>query len=240
MGSKPWVLLACLAACGQVEKASHDAAIDSARAIDAAPDAFTCPAMETVCATSCCTMSEGCSNNTCIDATASCVNIKLLNPNAPSGPYIHSADNAQFFCDMSQTTPVQYEGLALAPFNGSFPGYSIIDAAQLQNPVIQQAFIWAFNKQGGMTALQSYLPPNVCATVSAGQRLLFGGSLMFPSQGQTQTSNLMAGMQYGQELISSSTFIVAPLPPNFFTTYPASQGTGCSDGNNPGFWFQKH
>jgi hypothetical protein len=239
MGSR--VLLLLLAACGQVEKLPVDAAID------AAPDAFSCPAMETICGTSCCVAGQGCNeaSNVCIDATASCANIKIINPNAPSGPYIHSSDNAQFFCDMSKSPVVQYDALAMGRYNAPYTGYTIVNGAELSDPVIQQAFIWAFNKQGGMPALETWTAGNVCTTQAAagGTRLEFAGSLLFPSQGQAQAgTSYTAGMLYGEDLVNHNPpiFMVAPLPTSFFTMYPASGAVNCADSNNPALFFKSH
>jgi hypothetical protein len=259
VGTKHLALVVCFLGCGQVEKAGHDATIDSpAVAIDAAPDAFTCQGTLMACGNACfdlttdnnhcgmctkmCLSNEGCSAGSCIDATASCLNIKALNPNAPSGPYIHSTDNAQFFCDMSKPTPVQYDALAMGRYNATYTGYSIINAAQLTDPVIQQAFIWAFNKQNGMPALETWSPGNVCATASpaGGSRLEFAASLLFPSQGMTQTNMLTAGALYGEDLVNHGpTFMIAPLATSFFTTYPPSEAANCADSNNPALFFKK-
>jgi hypothetical protein len=253
---KQLLLVVCVVGCGQVN-ARPDAAIEGP------PDAFACTGGQLTCGMSstcfdlqtdeahcgtcnnACTGQQGCAAGMCIDATASCANIKVLDPKAPSQEYLHTADGSLFFCDMTKEPPVQYEALAMGRYNGTYAGYTIITGADLADTTIAAAFVYLFNRQGGMTALETWSAGNVCTTTSTagGQRLQFGGSLLFPSQGAMQLSQFTMGMRYGEELVNKQPviFMVAPIAPNFFVTNPPTDLMGnCSDSNNPALYFKKH
>jgi hypothetical protein len=259
MGIKELLLVITLAGCGEVLKAGHDAAPSDAAADTAIDGSPVCSAPMMMCGAACidvmtdeqhcgsctkqCQSTEGCAAGSCIDATASCVNIQMLDPNAASGPYTHSADRTTFFCDMTKTPAVQYDGLAMGRFNGTYSGYSIIDATQLQDAAIQAAFIYWFNRQGGFPALETFSPGNVCTTISTGVRLAFGNSLLFPyANGNTPTA-YTANSIYTEDLVSKNPAVImaAPLDPQFFTMNPPSTITNqCSDVMNPALFFKKH
>lgn len=256
MGIKELALAAGLAACGRVENAGIDA-----NTIDAAPDALVCTAPEMLCGSACldvttdnnhcgsctkqCLSNEGCVASTCIDATASCMNIQMLNPDAASGPYTHTADNTTFFCDMRKSPAVQYDRLAMGRYNGTYAGYSIVDSTQLQDATIQAAFIYWFNRQGGMPALETWTAGNVCTTsaTTGVKRLQFGASLLFPAQGTTDPSTFTINSLYSEELVNKQPpiFMVAPIANNFFQTNPPTDiATQCNDSDNPALYFKKH
>jgi hypothetical protein len=252
MGTKELLLLVCCAACGQVDKVFHDAAVD------APPDALICPGAQMACGGACadlmtdnnhcgscttvCGVTEGCGMGTCIDATASCASIHLVFPTAASGPYTHTADGAQFFCDMSKSPPVQYNALAMGRYNASYPGMTLIDGVQLQDPMSQQAFVFLFNKQGGFPALETWTANNVCTTSSTagGTRLYFGGLYMFPYANGTTSGAYTMGTIYTEERIGTGGGVLTPpLPMDYFTTVPASDVSNCGDADNPALFFDK-
>lgn len=249
MGTKELLLLLlCCASCGQVENHGHDAAVD----------AFVCSGSLSPCGDVCvdkmtdhdhcgscmtmCSSAEGCALGQCLDATASCENIQILDPTAASGPYTHTTDGTQFFCDMSKASPVQYNALAMGRYNATYPGNSIIDAAQLQDPVIQQAFLFLYNKQAGFKALEAWTAANVCTTSSpaGGTRLEFGGLNLFPYANGMTANVYDTTTTYTEERSgSASTVMTPPLPMDFFTTYPPAEDTACGDGQNPALYFDK-
>jgi hypothetical protein len=257
MGIKELLLVVCVAGCGEVVKATHDAAIDAE--VPQGSDAAVCAAPMMMCGTACldvttdeqhcgsctkqCLSNEGCAAGSCIDATASCVNIQMLDPNAASGPYTHTADNTTFFCDMTKQPAVQYDGLAMGRYNATYQGYSIIDATQLQDATVQAAFIYWFNRQNGFPALETWQAGNVCTSIANGMRLTFGGSLLFPAVNGSTSNSYTANTIYSEDLVNKMPALImaAPIDASFFTANPPAINTSqCSDSNNPGLYFKKH
>jgi len=248
MRFKELLLVVCVAACGEVAKAPADAAPDT-------PDALVCSGAQMVCDNACvdlmgdrdhcgscthaCAASEGCAAGTCIDETASCMSIKATNPLAGSGPYTHTADGTQFFCDMSKGVPVQYNALWMGKFTGTYPGKTIVNAAQLQDPVVQQAFIWLYNKQMGFHALEAWTAVNVCTSTAINTRLTFGGSLMFPYSGGTSGAYNTTATYIEDRVGTGGGIMTPPIPTSFFESFAPAEVTGqCSDGDNPGLYFE--
>jgi len=198
------------------------------------------------CATAC-SSTTSCSLGHCIDTTASCQTIHALDPTKPNGPYTHAADGKQFYCDMTDGA-VQYDQLGFGPYNAALPGFSIVTATDLQNPVIQKAFIWLFNHQnGGGVTLTSFTSSNCCWTSSTagGTRLEFGASLIFIAfQGAEDCgSTYTAGNIISFERADATPREIAPnpLPDNYFVQHPATDVPGiCGDGNNPAYFFKRH
>jgi stigma-specific protein Stig1 len=246
-------LLTCLA-CGSVI---------SPKAGDAASDGPACQSNQLECDNTCidpmsdnlhcgdcgtaCTATTACSLGHCIDPTASCQTIHALDPTKPNGPYTHAADGKQFYCDMTDGV-VQYDELGFGPYNAAVPGFTIVNAADLQNPVIQKAFIWLFNHQnGGGITLTTFSSANCCWTSSAagGVRLEFGASLLFIAIQGTET----CGVSYttGQLIsfervnVTPRDFAPNPLPDDYFARNPATDVSGiCGDSNNPAYFFKRH
>lgn len=254
-----WKLVAVLGAvgCGTVQGLA-----DAHATTDAPLDGFACIAPNLTCsdtcidpltdddycgncATNCTTQSLGCLSGTCVDVTASCAIILQHDPTAPSGPYTHTADGKQFFCDMTGATPTQYDELGMGQYDIAYSGFTLIDGAMLQDPVVQQAFIWLYNHQsGGALALATWTSGNVCITSAAigGNRLTFGGSLLWPAPtaGGGTTFDYTIGVLYSPGLEADGIYPPVPVPTDFFTTYPPADAANCSDNLNPALFFERH
>ncbi|HUJ61451.1 MAG TPA: hypothetical protein VLX92_23260 [Kofleriaceae bacterium] len=263
---RAWLVLALVTGCGQVNKVRPDARAGSDQ-MDARPiDALACTGSDMMlcdqqcidtssddnhcgtCTTSC-SAQQGCFQSSCIDATASCQAILELDPGAQSGPYTHVADGSQFYCDMTKglnggPPPIQYDRLAMGQYNASYPGYSIIDASVLGDAGAQQAFVFLFDRDGGIPALATWTATNVCITTTAagGTRLTFGNSLLFPGQAGMTVAAYTANALYTPALVNLTPelFPAPPLPATFFQSYPPSSEANCADGANPALFFQRH
>jgi hypothetical protein len=256
--------LLCLAAalgavgCGKVATAEVDA-----KATDASKDAFSCPAMQTVCADDKCantntdSMNCGecgnacgtgttCGSGHCVDATLSCADIHLVDPTMPSGSYTHVADNHNFFCDMDNG-PMQYEELGFGVFNVAHPGWDFVSPADMSNATVQKAFIFLFNRQaGGLDLIASFTGSNCCfkASMTANMDLELGGSISFPTTPNTTTTQCAitySAAQYGFEIVTGTIAVTNPMAADFFTAHPYTEAAvGCSDVSNPAMFFRRH
>lgn len=196
--------------------------------------------------TTACSSATSCSLGHCIDTTASCQVIHLLDPSKPDGPYTHAADGTQFYCDMTDGA-VQYDELGFGPYNATTPGFTITTVADLQNPVIQKAFVWLFNHQnGGGIALTAYTSNNCCWTTSTagGTRLKLGGSIVFSVVGGVEHCGMAFAVgdlvSFERADLTPREIAPKPLPADYFIQHPATEFVGCGDGNNPAYFFKRH
>jgi hypothetical protein len=235
------LLIASLAACGggstqpDAKPSSDGATRDSASGSDAAgSDAGGCPV---------CASTEACYEGACIDATASCAVIHMLDPNAPSAAYEHATDHAVFYCDMTAVPVVQYDEIGMGKYNATYPDFALATITTIQNATFQDAFIALFNHQGGMTALETWTAANSCVTINAAgtDRLFLGaGTLVGIAQGGSGVNSFTEGMTYSLYLLSG-TIADPPLAPDFFQTHPPSNGgSNCATGENPAIFVKSH
>lgn len=247
------------AGCGQVATEA-----DARPEEDAEPgpiDALSCTPAETICDGSCvdtlsdeqhcgdCTTScgptQGCLTGLCVDATASCAIIRALDPTAGNGVYTHEADGAQFFCDMTHGA-ITYEELAFAQHDAPHPGYQMAGVSDLNDPVIQAAFVWLYNHGGGATNLTpGWVSTNCCFKgADTGLNVLaLGDSIVFPAQLGADVINCNGpynDLKYRFWIATPNLYAPVPLPDNFFQTYPASSQANCSNEQNPAFFFRRH
>jgi len=248
-------ILSIQAACGKVSNNPDGGAPNDGRI-----DGGTCPGDEVICdsdgctdvvtderhcgsCTTSCTNQQGCLGATCVE---SCARIKALDPNAIDGPYTHVATGKQFFCDMTHGA-IQYDELAIGQYNAAHPGYTIINAAELSDPVIQQAFIWLYNHQGGglINNTANWTSGNCCitATPAGGIRLQIRGSILFVATFGSPTSGCNTAYpaaKYSYHLATPpAEFPGNSLPTDYFATRPATEAAACGDDNNPAFYFKR-
>jgi hypothetical protein len=257
----PWLALLMVAACGKVEVVGDggggDAAADGPRSDGPA----ACVAPETMCGAACvdeqtddsncgmcgsaCVTNTGCLAGDCVDSTASCAVILALDPTKPSGPYMHAADGHQFYCDMSHG-PTQYEQLAIGEYSVVHTGYDFVTAADLGEPVLQQAFVWLYNHQGGLATIATWTPGNCCVKdgMTAGEYLTLGGSYLFiATAGATEAQycgTSMTAAQYAFYLANLNVYPGDPIATTSFGTYAAAEATGCGDSANAAMYWQRH
>jgi hypothetical protein len=223
-------------------------------------DGATCPGDEVVCdsdgcvevmtderhcgdCTTSCTNQQGCLAGDCVDATESCARIKALDPNAIDGPYTHVATGKQFFCDMARG--VQYDQLAMGQYDATYPGYQFAGAAELVDPIVQQAFIFLFNHQGGgMVTLTPAWPSTNCCFASkaaGGEWLRFGANLLFVAKfgvPQQACGGTFSDPKYSYQHAGAD-FPAVPLPADYFQIRPVTTDTTCGNGANPAFFFKR-
>lgn len=126
-------------------------------------------------------------------------------------------------------------------------GYTMIGATDLQDAGKQGAFVALYNNQGGLMVQTSFTSTNCCfkSDATTGADLFLKGADVYPSDAGMRACNAtggyLVGTIYQLELLpddSANQFFAAPpLDPTFFTTNPATAGTGCAFGGNPAlFW----
>lgn len=251
MSAKFWMMVA-LFGCGKVSFAP-DASVDAPL-----PDALVCSATEMACSGTCvdttssndncggCGIAcEGsatsCMSGHCVDYSASCATIHAAHPELESGPYT-LLSGSQVFCDMNAVK--QYEQLAYGQYNAVPTGYELVSATDLQDPTIQKAFIYLFNKQNGAVLTANWTVGNCCfkASTTAGMVLYLGGSIVYPAT--TADASVCGGMTQPNPshfyLQNSATYSTATLQDNFFTANPASEVAQCADNANPAFFWKRH
>jgi hypothetical protein len=242
-----FLFIALLAACGgastqpDAKPSSDGSPRDSASGSDASgsdasgSDAGGCPV---------CASTEACYEGSCIDPTASCAVIHMLDPNAPSAAYEHATDHAVFYCDMTAVPVVQYDEIGMGKYNGTYPDFSLATITTIQSATFQDAFIALFNHQGGMTALETWTASNSCVTIdTAGMHRLFlgAGTLVGVAQGGSGVNSFAEGMAYTFRLLTDGTIIDPPLAPDFFQTHaPSDGGANCATGENPAIFVKSH
>jgi len=249
------LLLFALAGCGKVQ-ALADASLDSKL-----PDALTCSGVQTLCGNACadlqssmtscgaCGIScqadrETCMAGHCVDFNTSCAAIKAGNPSAASGPYT-LLNNTTVFCDMEHS--MTYTQLMFGQYNATHAGYDMVSLADLQDPTLQKAFIYLFNRQGGgAQSLGAFTSPNCCFKARSGvnMTLEFGANYMYPATPNSTTSqcNQSGGYtlgSYGFLMEPSGVFTTATLASDFFTSHPATEVQLCTDGTNPAFFWKR-
>src|SRR4030095_14302006 len=117
-----------------------------------------------------CSNGDGCCPPSCTisndsDCTTSCLGILQSNPSATDGPYqiLENMVMVNVYCDMTHGG-VTYRELAFGDHLLKCTSYTKVSVADLQDPVIQQAFIYLYNQQG--SALNnldtSFMTGNCC------------------------------------------------------------------------------
>jgi hypothetical protein len=182
------------------------------------------------------------------DTFDSCLAIHNGLPSATDGTYSidRGAGPIVVFCDMTHGG-VTYEQAAFGNSFASYAGYSWISAAELNDPVIQQAFIALYNLQGnGLVNLDTtYNSGNCCikaADGGPGLYLLLAGEYIYPATpgGPLQCSPGYTAAIYSFGSGISGQAAPAPLPADYFITHPASNGSACGDAENPGWFFKRY
>ncbi|HEY5935254.1 MAG TPA: hypothetical protein VIU61_11480 [Kofleriaceae bacterium] len=228
--------------------------------VEVSPDATTCPGDQIECdpdgcvdtltderhcgdCTTSCTNQQGCLAGDCVDATESCARIKALDPGATDGPYTHAGTGRPFYCDMARG--IQYDQLALGQYNGTYPGYQLAGLTELSDPVIQKAFTFLFNTQGGgmITLTPEWTDVNCCiaTTTAGGVFLKFGPNHVFPAKlglEQLACNQSLTDAKYSFQRAGVE-YAPVPLPADYFTTNPVSTDTTCSTAGNPAFFFKR-
>jgi hypothetical protein len=220
--AKRAVLLVVLAACGEGGESALDASATDAATVDGA-------------------VSDGAVSDGSVDAVptdaapaSACAQLHAQNPSAPSGAY---GTPPSYYCDMRGPV-VEYDELATGLYSGAYPAYSIISGTSLQDTVVQAAYIWLFNHQGGMIAIDTWTIGNVCMGTSADgtQRLALGATNVALAEvsGQFFAHDIVQGTRY---VLHTGSPNDPPLAADFFTTNPPSDTSVCGADNNAAMFF---
>ena len=179
-----------------------------------------------------------------------CLDILNNGGSTGDGTYMIDPDGSggnpeiEVYCDMSGGG-VTYEQLGFGQYNVSHTGWTLLSFADLSTVPVQQALIWAYNRQGGMVNLNpGWNSSNCCFAVSdSADWLDFGSGLdyrVYPAdQNGTENCNgtyTDAYMRFHRNAFPAEMSLAS----NYFVTYPPSLRSGCSDGNNPGFFFLRY
>jgi hypothetical protein len=183
-------------------------------------------------------------------ATGDCADILAANPSAPSGAYTVGSPARTIFCDMRGTSPTTYEELAFGRHTATYAGYTELRMVDLQDSVLQQAFITLYNAQSSavINIDVGYSSSNCCfrtADATGEQSLHFGNSYLYPATtGNVQACNPTGGYTAAsyrfQRPNASSEFSPNPMMTDYFTTRPVTNVAICSTGNNPGFFWKRN
>jgi hypothetical protein len=242
-------------ACGKVQLAP-DASIDSSL-----PDALSCPAAQLACGSTCVDpmkssdhcgacdiacdpMHATCMAGHCVDYFTSCAAIKAAAPTSTTGSYT-LIDNSLVYCDMEHS--MQYTGIGMGQYNVAHAGFDMISATDLNDPAFQKIFVLFFNHlNGALPTIAPWVGSNCCfkSSATAGMVLELSASVLFVTTPNTTTlqCNLPSPgytASYGFEITGTSTAAIAPMADNFFVAHPATEVSGCSDANNPAFFWQR-
>jgi hypothetical protein len=194
----------------------------------------------------CCPPSCTISNDT--DCSTSCLGILQSNPSAPDGPYqiFEGMTMVNVYCDMTHGGDT-YRELAFGNHLGTYPGYSLVSVADLQDSVIQQAFIYLYNQQG--SALNnldtSWTTGNCCIKlaehVNLNNFLQLGSSYIYPASmaNQADCNSMYPNPQYRFYLTTANQVSPNPMLSNYFLVNPAGTTSICSNSLNPGFFWKK-
>lgn len=175
----------------------------------------------------------------------SCAAIKSTDPTATSGTYTIYTPTRTVYCDM-RTTGVTYEELGFGPHNLAFAGYTQVTVADLQDSVLQQAFIELYNLQGGgaVNISVGFSSGNCCFRAgdsATGQMLFLGGSYLYPysTSNAEQCNGTYTASHYRFRRISAAETAPNPMPTNYFATRAATNQTQCSTDRNPAFFWKR-
>jgi hypothetical protein len=183
----------------------------------------------------------------CVDTPVSCAVILSTGKSTGDGPYLINPTGTQVvdvYCDMTDGG-ITYEQLAFGQYTGSYAGYTMLSATDLQNPRVQQAFIWSYNKQGGMKNLApGFTSGNCCfkGNTDTTTYLMFNASYLYPANGTATGSSFNCGGPYSETVmrfyLNGSTVAVPPLSTAYFTSVTTT--TACNTSGNPAFFFKKY
>jgi hypothetical protein len=181
------------------------------------------------------------------EQTASCAVIHSATPSAADGIYTIDPGTGpiQVFCDMTHGG-VTYEQVAFGDSFHAYPGYTELSSADLDDPVISQAFIALYNQQGSslVNIDTTFLSGNCCIKTSdsgPNQYLFLGGHYVYPegTDGSLQCANSYPSASY--RFVFGDTFEASPvpLPTDYFASHAATVASICSDSDNPGWFFKR-
>jgi hypothetical protein len=196
---------------------------------------------------------QACVKGACVAIVAdSCKSILALDPASKDGPYkIYNTKKliVDVYCDMSKGG-VTYEELAFGQHNKVYPDYSLVSKADLTDAVVQQAFVYLYNKQGGALKHIDAGWTSVSCCIKLAENLgvagvlTLGNSLVYPATianqqacNQKPSYSFAAYRFYLQSLIQYSP---PTMPTNYFATKKPGNSTLCPTNNNPGWFWLKY
>ena len=177
-----------------------------------------------------------------------CLSILTGDPSSTNGPYTIDPGTGpiQVFCDMTHGG-ITYEKLGQGNHLTTYAGYFQVAIADLQDPVISQAFIWLYNHQSSsIINLDTTFTTGNCCIMAAdsGSSMLALGvdNYVYPATtaGVSDCNSQYLSPAYRFWIVIPNVFSPAPMPTNFFASYPPQAVANCSVSNNPAWFFKKY
>jgi hypothetical protein len=197
------------------------------------------------------TSTQACAGGVCValGVLSSCQQILAGNPSATDGPYQINKGQGPIdvYCDMGGGG-ITYEAFAFGQHDKTYAGYGLLSVALLNTTVVQNAFIYLVNKQGGLINIDVGFQSNNCC-IKAAEHLnkteylaLGAGVYLYPAQPGTTSFDCNPSGGYVAPLWgwyrNSGEYATFPLPAGYFTTRTPGTTYQCSNASNPG-WFVK-
>lgn len=177
------------------------------------------------------------------DPAYTCLGIQTANPSATSGAYSDPLIRGhEMFCDMRTQPPVAYGDLVIVPATWSSPEQRLLTAVDLQDAVLQQAFLHFYDGLGAITPITTFDASDPCvADGSSGAWLTLGGSRVFMQYRggiEAESTSFVASLAYRLVLPDApSSPALDHLPGDFFTTNTAASApsAACTSGTHAAF-----
>jgi len=189
------------------------------------------------------TFIDGTKANCDFSGTTSCSTIHTANPQFSGDGFYPLAAGSGIWCDMTEGAFNIY-GLAYAEYSASLANYHIVSLFDYQS--LGSAFITMFNQQSGNIPLAATWSLVSCC-------IKYDSSTAFLNLGSNNTTNSYSLVQACTATpsanVSFSVFApggsfvteAAPLPPDFFTNFPATGvvSPSCNVNANPAFFWKE-
>jgi hypothetical protein len=203
-------------------------------------------ACEANCTEPSCDADSTCNLQTGVCEYASCYHLRAAIPAVTDGPQPIRPVSNQPAIEAYCSGPWTYVGVGFGSFlddlGRDYAGYEQLRVADLQSAFAQRGFVWAYNKQSGLTNLAEGSTGGECCFKSFYDGLLdvqLGGDAVTPAN-LDGTAN--CGGPYDDSAIRfahGAAVAPTPLPDDYFSSSPVTSGAGCAEGDNPAFFVKR-
>lgn len=139
---------------------------------------------------------------------------------------------------------ISYEALAFGQQGVAYGGYVQVEDAEIQNPRAQQALLWLYDMQGGITNLSPGWQGDNCAYRTTNSWIQAGGSYIVPADLESLSGYHCDGPPYSEalmklSLLSSAAVQTAPVFLDFFSSNALTMQAAAASNASPSFFFKK-